>query len=101
MSCIIRKLLGIPTKPETNRDVQLQKMALDLGSRGFALSMYCRENKGADQLRGYWAADLRLCFCIWKSRFSHDTAQIRIGGFAVECVYRMAFLEQTDPLGAV
>ena len=33
------------------------------------------ENKGADQLRSYCAADLRLCFCICKSRFSHDEAQ--------------------------
>ena len=43
----------------------------------------CRENKGADQLRGklraYREADLRLCFCICKfakSRFSHDAAHI-------------------------
>ena len=26
----------------------------------------CSENKGADQLRGYHEADLRLCFRIWK-----------------------------------
>ena len=26
----------------------------------------CSENKGADQLRGYREADLRLCFCICK-----------------------------------
>ena len=31
---------------------------LDLRSRP------CSENKGADQLRGYREADLRLCFCI-------------------------------------
>ena len=34
------------------------------------------ENKGADQLRGYREADLRLCFRICKSRFSHDAAHI-------------------------
>ena len=34
----------------------------------------CSENKDADQLRGYREADLRLCFCICKSRFSHDKA---------------------------
>ena len=34
---------------------------LDLESRGSVLS--CSENKGADQLRGYCKADLRLCFC--------------------------------------
>ena len=33
---------------------------LDLDSKGFVLS--CSENKGADQLRGYREADLRLCF---------------------------------------
>ena len=32
----------------------------------------CSENKGADQLRGYREADLRLCFRICKSLvFSH------------------------------
>ena len=36
----------------------------------------CSENKDADQLRDYRAADLRLCFRICKSRFSHDEAQI-------------------------
>ena len=35
----------------------------------------CSENKGADQLRGYREADLRLCFRIYaKSRVSHDAA---------------------------
>ena len=29
----------------------------------------CSENKGADQLRGYRAADLRLCFRICKNLF--------------------------------
>ena len=36
----------------------------------------CSENKDADQLRGYREADLRLCFRICKSRFSHDEAHI-------------------------
>ena len=34
------------------------------------------ENKGADQLCSYCAADLRLCFRICKIRFSHDAAQL-------------------------
>ena len=29
----------------------------------------CGENKGADQIRGYREADLRLCFRIWKNGF--------------------------------
>ena len=36
----------------------------------------CGENKGADQLRGYREADLRLCFRICKNRFSNDAAHI-------------------------
>ena len=36
----------------------------------------CNENKGADQLRVYRKADLRLCFRICKHQFSHDVAHI-------------------------
>ena len=32
-------------------------------------------NKGTDELRGYRADDLHLCFCIC-IRFSHDGAQM-------------------------
>ena len=40
------------------------------------------ENKGADQLRGYHEADLRLCFCICKKPvFS------RCGSFSVAICY--------------
>ena len=35
---------------------------MDLESRGIVRS--CSENKGADQLRSYCEADLRLCFCL-------------------------------------
>ena len=38
----------------------------------------CSENKGADQQRSYCAVDLRLCFCMWKSRFSHNEAQLSL-----------------------
>ena len=34
------------------------------------------ENKGADQLRGYREADLRLCFRICKRWFSQDAAHM-------------------------
>ena len=34
------------------------------------------ENKGADQLRGYREADLRLCFAYTNMRFSHDAAHM-------------------------
>ena len=36
----------------------------------------CSENKGADQLCGLRTADLRLCFRIFKIRFSHNEAHI-------------------------
>ena len=36
----------------------------------------CSENKGADQLRGYREADLRLCFRICKKPVSHDEAHL-------------------------
>ena len=36
----------------------------------------CIENKGADQLRGYCEADLRLCFPICKKPVSHDAAHM-------------------------
>ena len=34
------------------------------------------ENKDADQLRSYCAADLRLCFRICENRISHDAAHL-------------------------
>ena len=39
----------------------------------------CSENKGADQLRGYREADLRLFFAYAKSRFSYDAAHMTSG----------------------
>ena len=37
----------------------------------------CSENKGADQLRGYREADLRLCFRIYADCwFSHEVANV-------------------------
>ena len=45
---------------------------MDLGSRGIYPSS---ENKGADQLRGYRAADLRLFSHMQNVGFLHDAAQ--------------------------
>ena len=59
--------MGFPTRSDTNRAVQSQKMA---GGLKFLINevegLYytCSENKGADQLHGYREADLRLCFRI-------------------------------------
>ena len=59
-----------PSRSDKNWDVQQQKMA-----RGYC-TMY--QNQGIDQLRGYHAAGLLLCFCIYaKSRFSYDVAHVK------------------------
>ena len=68
---------------DTNRAVQSQKMARGLKFRiqiEEGLHYPCSENKGADQLRGYREADLRLCFRICKKpvfsqRGSHNRYQ--------------------------
>ena len=70
---------GFPTRCNTNWAVQPQKIARALEFRIKAvkgLYYLCSENKGADQMPGYHAADLPLCFHICKSRFSHDAAQL-------------------------
>ena len=59
-----------PTRFNTNQAVQLQKMARGLKvwiQKVGGLYYLCKENKGADQLRGYREADLRLCFRICKT----------------------------------
>ena len=58
-----------PTWSNINQAVQLQKMARGLTfrtSKVEGLYYISSENEGADQLRGYREADLRLCFPICK-----------------------------------
>ena len=58
-----------PTWSDTNQAVQPLKMARGLKFRikeEEGLYYRCSENKGADQLRGYREADLRLYFRICK-----------------------------------
>ena len=58
-----------PTWSDTNQAVQSQKLARGLKFRikdVAGLYYTCSGNKGADQLRGYREADLRLCFRICK-----------------------------------
>ena len=62
----------------TVRQTRYQTAQRDGQQHGLATvsSRYlCSENNSADQLHGYRAADLHLCFCICKSRFSHEEAQ--------------------------
>ena len=54
---------GFPSRSDTNRAVQPQKMDMGLKFRiqkVEELYYLCSENKGADQLRSHCAADLRL-----------------------------------------
>ena len=70
---------GFPTRSDTNRPVQLQRMARGLKFRIYEVEgLYypSSENKGADQLCSYSAADLHLCLRICKSRFSYDAAHV-------------------------
>ena len=60
-----KPVFGFPSRSDTNRAVQPLKMASGLKFRILkveGLHYLCSENKGADQLRGYCEADLRLCF---------------------------------------
>ena len=57
--------IWVSDQVDTNRAVQLQKIARSLKFRTKEeerLYYPCSENKGADQLRGYREAGLRLCF---------------------------------------
>ena len=66
----LSRLVGKPTmwfpnRSDTNWPVQLQKQARSLkfwSKVEEELYYPSSENKGADQLRGYREADLRLCF---------------------------------------
>ena len=65
-----KPVFGVSDWSDTNRVFQLQKMARALKFRIYeveGLYYLSSENKGADQLRGYREADLRLCFRICKT----------------------------------
>ena len=60
-----KSTIWVPTRSDTNQTVQSQKQARSLNFRDKVeeiLYNLCSENKGADQLRSYCEADLRLCF---------------------------------------
>ena len=66
ISHVMRNLsLGFLTRFDINQAVQPQKMAIGLKFRIWeveGLYNICSENKGADQLHGYHAADVHLRF---------------------------------------
>ena len=71
MSCDMRKpTMCFLTRSDTNQAVQAMKMARGLKFCILEVEVLyypSSENKGADQLRGYREADLRLCFRICKT----------------------------------
>ena len=71
--------MWFPNRSDTNRPVQAQKRARSLKvwfQVEKELYYPSSENKGADQLRGYREADLRLCFRYADCWFSHEVAQM-------------------------
>ena len=68
MSRLVEKpTMWFPNRSDTNRPVQAQKRDRNLKFRKYVeeeLYYSSSENKGADQLRSYCEADLRLCFRI-------------------------------------
>ena len=63
--CVRKPTMWFPNRSDTNRPVQAQKRARSSKFRIYVeeeLYYPSSENKGADQLRGYREADLRLCF---------------------------------------
>ena len=62
---------GFPSRSDTNRAVQPQKMTRHLKFRikeVEGLCYLCSKNNGADQLCSYRAIDLCLCFSICKKQ---------------------------------
>ena len=68
-----KPVFGFTTRCGTNRAARPQKIARGLKfpiEKVEGLYYLCGENKGADQLRSYCAADLRLYFRICKKPVS-------------------------------
>ena len=80
MSRLVGKpTMWFPNRFNTNRAVQAQKMARSLKFWSYVeeeLYYPSSENKGADQLRDYGEADLRLGFAYADCLFSYEAAQI-------------------------
>ena len=71
MSLVVRKPVfrvsdQVPHKPGCTPTEDGRK--LEISDLAEGLYYLCCENKGADQLRGYPEADLRLCFRICKKQ---------------------------------
>ena len=79
-----KRCTGFPTRSDTNRVAQPQKVARGLKFRikkVEGLYYICGENKGAGQLCSYCEADLRFVFAYARSWFSHNEAHILVRWF--------------------
>ena len=76
--------MGFPTRSDTNRAIQSQKMA-----RVLKFYYLCSENEDADQLVAYCAADLPLCFRIHKQPVSHHMAhtELEVNNYKTHCTH--------------
>ena len=84
---------GFPTRSVTNWAVQSQKMVRDFKfwiHEEEALYYLCSENKSADQLRGYSAADLRLCFRMCKNQVFSRCSLSQVKSFMMLHIHRYA-----------
>ena len=70
-------------KPACTSTENSQRLEIsDLSRRGIVQLYYpSNENNGADQLRSYCEADLRLCFRHADCWFSHEAAQTLVNNY--------------------
>ena len=99
MSCLVGKpTMWLRNRSDTNQAVQSQKRARRLKFRILVeeeLYYLSSENKGADQLRSYCEADLRLCFRHADCWFSHVAAHMLVPHF------RFLHIQKQRPRSAV
>ena len=77
--CVRKPTIWVPIRINTNWAVQSQKLVRGLKfwiEKIEDLYYMCNKNKGADQLRSYCKADMRLCFRICKLLISQEVAHI-------------------------
>ena len=72
-----KSVFGFLTRFDTNWAVWPQKMARGSKFEVVGLCYLSSENKYIDQLRGYQAADLRLCFRLCKRQVFSDYLGLR------------------------
>ena len=84
--------LWFPNRSDSNRPVQAQERARSLKFRikvDEELYYPCSENKGADQLRSYCEADLRLCFRLCRLLVFPWGGSLETGSLSVQKLYRV------------